>query len=268
MRSVTAGKAWRWLRILQIFWHTAFASHMEYRGNFFLSLLTSMGMFAGSFFTLTLLFQQGSTLGGWTFDQALAVMGTFMFLNGISLSLFAPNLNRIVEHIRTGTLDFVLLKPVDTQFWLSLRYIEIHGFPEMLLGGGVVVYVYLTIRPSIPAALAGFFLFLAALILLYSIWFVLASLSIWFVKIYNVTAVLNTLLEAGRFPVQAYPLFWKFIFTFVVPIAFITTLPAQMWVQGPSGKWVFVGWGVALASFGGSRAFWHIARQHYTSASS
>ncbi len=258
----------RWWVVLRAFWSTALASHMEYRGNFLLALLTSVGMFSGSFLTLSILFRHTPSLGGWDFHQSLAVMGTFMFLNGVSLSLFSPNLNRIVDHVRTGTLDFVLLKPVDTQFWLSLRYLEIHGLPEMLLGGGVVGYVYLQIRPPWTATLAGFLLFLAALILLYSIWFMLASLSIWFVKIYNVTAVLQTLLEAGRFPVHAYPLFWKFVFTFVIPIAFITTLPAQMWVQGPSWGWVLLGWGVALVAFAGCRAFWHYARRHYTSASS
>ncbi len=258
----------RWLRILRAFWSTALQSHMEYRGNFLLSLLSSVGMFAGSVLTLSVMFRHTPHLGGWTFHQALAVMGTFMVLNGISLSVFSPNLNRIVEHVRLGTLDFILLKPVDAQFWLSLRYLSIQGFPEVLLGLLVVGYVYLEIRPGLWPTLAGIALFVAALVLLYSLWFVLASLSIWFVKIYNITAVLQTLLEAGRFPVHAYPLFWRFVFTFLIPVAFITTLPAAMWVEGPSWGWIVLGWGVTLAAFAGCRAFWHYARRHYTSASS
>lgn len=258
----------RAFRILRAFWSTALQSHMEYRGNFLLSLLSSLGMFAGSLLTLSVMFYHTPRLGGWTFHQALAVMGTFMVLNGIALSLFSPNLNRIVEHVRLGTLDFVLLKPVDTQFWLSLRYLTIQGLPEIFLGGLVVGYVYGTLRPALWPTLAGMALFLAAVVLLYSLWFVLASLSIWFVKIYNITAVLQTLLEAGRFPVQAYPLFWRFVFTFLIPVAFITTLPAAMWVEGPSVKMVLAGFAVASAAFFFSRKFWLFARTFYTSASS
>ncbi len=258
----------RWWRILRAFWSTALQSHMEYRGNFLLSLLSSAGMFAGSVLTLSVMFHHTSSLGGWTFHQALAVMGTFMVLNGISLSVFSPNLNRIVEHVRLGTLDFILLKPVDAQFWLSLRYLTIQGFPEILLGLGVVGYVYVKLRPGPGPTLAGVALFVAALILLYSLWFMLASLSIWFVKIYNITAVLQTLLEAGRFPVHAYPLFWRFVFTFLIPVAFITTLPAAMWVEGPSFRVILAGFAMAGTAFLASRRFWFFARKFYTSASS
>jgi len=258
----------RWWRILRAFWSTALQSHMEYRGNFLLSLLSSAGMFAGSVLTLAIMFHHTPHLGGWTFPQALAVMGIFMILNGVSLSVFSPNLNRIVEHVQMGTLDFVLLKPVDAQFWLSLRYLTIHGFPEILLGLGVVGYVYLTLRPGLWPTLAGLALFVAALMLLYSLWFMLASLSIWFVKIYNITAVLHTLLEAGRFPVHAYPLFWRFVFTFLIPVAFITTLPAAMWVEGPSFSMVLTGFSIAAVAFATSRRFWFFARKFYTSASS
>lgn len=258
----------RYVRILRVFWSTALQMHMEYRGNFLLALLTSLGMFAGSLLTLSVMFLHTPQLGGWSFAQALSVMGTFMVLNGLSLSVFSPNLNRIVEHVQMGTLDFVLLKPVDTQFWLSFRYLSIQGFPEILLGGGVVGAVYAHLRPGLWPTLAGVLLFVAAAVLLYSLWFVLASLSIWFVKIYNITAVLQTLLEAGRFPVNAYPLFWRFVFTFLIPVAFITTFPAAMWVEGPSARMVLAGLAVAGGALMASRKFWLFARKYYTSASS
>ena len=63
--------------------------------------------------------------------------------------------------------------------------------------------------------------------MLYSLWFLIATTSIWFVKIYNVTEVLRGLLEAGRFPVWSYPALYRVFFTFVVPVAFLTTVPAE-----------------------------------------
>jgi ABC-2 type transport system permease protein len=105
-------------------------------------------------------------------------------------------------------------------------------------------------------------------LILYSLWFILGATSIWFVKIYNVTEVLRGLLEAGRFPMVAYPAAYRFFFTFVVPVAFLTTVPAEV-ILG-RGEWIWtLGAGIlAIALLFASRAFWQFALRFYTSASS
>jgi ABC-2 type transport system permease protein len=58
----------------------------------------------------------------------------------------------------------------------------------------------------------------------------LGATSIWFVKIYNVTEVLRGLLEAGRYPIVAYLAAYRFFCTFMMPVAFLTTIPhGQCW---------------------------------------
>ncbi len=82
---------------------------------------------------------------------------------------------------------------------------------------------------------------------LYSLWFMLGATNIWFVKIYNVTEVLRGLLEAGRYPMVAYPTAYRFFFTFVVPVAFLTTVPAEA-MLGRVQVWWIVGAGMLALS--------------------
>jgi ABC-2 type transport system permease protein len=104
-------------------------------------------------------------------------------------------------------------------------------------------------------------------VILYSLWFLLATTSIWFVKIYNVTEVLRGLLEAGRFPVGAYPALYRVFFTFVVPVAFLTTVPAEVALKRGEAPLLLAG-GLALLLFLLARGFFRLALRSYTSASS
>lgn len=102
--------------------------------------------------------------------------------------------------------------------------------------------------------------------MLYSLWFLLATTSIWFVKIYNVTEVLRGLLEAGRFPVGSYPALYRVFFTFVVPVAFLTTVPAEAALG--RGEAPFAAFLLALGLLALARGFFRLALRSYTSASS
>jgi ABC-2 type transport system permease protein len=96
----------------------------------------------------------------------------------------------------------------------------------------------------------------------------LGTTSIWFVKIYNVTEVLRGLLEAGRFPIVAYPIAYRVFFTFIIPVAFLTTVPAQSFLGRGSWGWWLGSVLLAIALLQLSKAFWKFALRSYTSASS
>lgn len=114
-------------RCLRRFWGSALAAELEYPGNALVELIAVLGDLAGSLFVLSLLYGQGRDLGGWSWNEALVVLGIYTLLDGVSSCLLQPNLSRIVQHVQTGSLDFVLLKPIDSQFWLSTRQISPWG---------------------------------------------------------------------------------------------------------------------------------------------
>lgn len=198
------------------------------------------------------------------------VLGVYTLLEGITSTLLQPNLSTIVAHVRTGSLDFVLLKPIDSQFWLSARTFSPWGLPGIALGAGLIGYAaWKAGATPAPLTLLGAALMLvASLMILYSLWFVLAASSIWFVKIWNATEVLRSVLVAGRFPVSAFPAGLRAFFTFIVPVAFLTTVPAEAILGRASGPWLLAGGAVAIASVVASRWFWNFALRFYTSASS
>ncbi|MFM7365530.1 MAG: ABC transporter permease [Cuspidothrix sp.] len=258
----------RYLKVLKLFWSASISAEMEYRINFIIAAISSLGNLAGSMFGLSLFYRTGYTFTGWPWAAALVVLGIFTLLQGFSGTFLAPNLNRIVRHVQEGTLDFILLKPIPSQFWLSCHTLSPWGIPDIILGLLIIFYAGQQLNLGIDKYLLTIFPLICGLVILYSLWFILGATSIWFVKIYNITEVLEGLLEAGRYPIIAYPVTYRFFFTFVVPVAFLTTIPAQAMLGKIEFIW-FLGSGfLALLLLFISTQFWRFALRFYTSASS
>ncbi|MEM8502025.1 MAG: ABC transporter permease [Cyanobacteria bacterium P01_D01_bin.1] len=258
----------QYAKVLKLFWQVTVAAELEYRVNFVVALLSSLGGLVGSLFGLFLFYRTDYAFPGWSWREALVVLGIFTILQGISATFLVPNLNKIVSYVQEGTLDFVLLKPVSSQFWLSTHTVSPWGFPDLVFGTVIVGYAgrqvglsvldYLSIVPPLAFGVVS----------LYSLWFILAATSIWFVKIYNVTEVLRSLLEAGRFPIEGYPAVYRIFFTFIIPVAFLTTVPAKAMIGRSEPTWLLGSALLALLLFQFSRWFWRFALRFYTSASS
>lgn len=258
----------RYLKVLRLFWGSALEAELEYRMNFVVAAFSSLGGLAGSLFGLFLFYRTGYQFQNWQWEEALIVLGIFTWLQGVSATFLVPNLNKIVVQVQEGTLDFVLLKPISSQFWLSTRTLSPWGIPDMVFGLGVVIYAGSRLDIGVERYIFGFLPLICGAVSLYSLWFMLGATSIWFVKIYNVTEVLRGLLEAGRFPIVAYPAAYRVFFTFIVPVAFLTTVPAQTLLQRGGAGWLLGSVGFALLLFVASRLFWKFALRFYTSASS
>lgn len=256
------------LNLLRLFWRTTLLLELEYRLNFFFVALTSLGNAATGIFGLYLFFRTGYRFQGWSWEESLIVMGTLCLLMGFRDSILAPNLSRIVNLVQRGTLDFVLLKPVDSQFMVSLRAFSPSGLPDLVLGAGMLLYAGAKLELPWHGWLLAVPLLLTSVLSLYALWFMVAATSIWFVRIYNATEVLNGLLEAGRYPASAFPVGFRFFLTFVVPVTFMTTVPAEVVLGRGGWSLPLQALGVALVLLGLARAFWKWALRSYTSASS
>ena len=116
---------------------------------------------------------------------------------------------------------------------------------------------------------AGFTAALAAGgIIVYSFWLILATLAFWFVRVENMLLIFSSMYEAGRWPVGFYPRWLRFTLTFLIPVAFATTIPAQA-LAGRLGWPTLAGaYAMAAALAVLSRAFWRVGVRRYSSASS
>lgn len=260
----------RYFNILRIFWSASISAEMEYRLNFVMAALSSVMTLAGTVLMLYLFYRTGYEMGGWAWRDALAVVGAFTFLEGMQAAFMAPNRTRVTEYVREGTLDFVLIKPVDSQFWLSVRSVSLWGVPNIVLGLAILVYASATREtpPTLPGVLLAALTLTLAVLMLYSLGYLLSTISIWYVKLYNITMAMQALVETGRYPIPAYPAAYQVFFTFILPVAFMTTVPAQFLTGRGTALWLLGAVAVCAALLMMSIAFWRYALRYYTSASS
>ncbi len=260
----------KYLKVYTKFIHTSLACELEYKTNILIDLITALISLIGSIFLLSIFFQNAGSIGGWSFEQALIIQGIYTILNGITNTWFNPNLTEIVKHIREGTLDFVLLKPIDSQFYISLKKITPSGFLEIILGFCLLIYCVRInqININLSFIILCLITMLCSICILYSLWFFISTTTIWFVKTWNATEVLRSFLYIGRFPLDSFSFSLRIFFSVFIPIAFITTIPSEVFL-GLSQLWkILLEILVAIVFLLSSRKFWLFALKFYSSASS
>ena len=153
---------------------------MEYKTNILIDLITAILSLIGSIFLLSIFFQNNGSIGGWKFEQALIIQGIYTILNGITNTWFNPNLTEIVKHIREGTLDFVLLKPIDSQFFISLKKLTPSGILEIMLGFFLLLYCIKInqINFNVSFLILCLITIICSICILYSLWFFISTTTI------------------------------------------------------------------------------------------
>jgi len=260
----------RHLRILYIYYRASLLGQLEYRANFGTSFVLSLLWPCWILSLLSVFFYHTSNLGGWSFYEAMLVLGMYDIFIGVQETILAPNLQQVTEHIQKGTLDFVLLKPANGQFLATITSCNLPRLFDVATGFGLVVYGLYRLGhiPSLMELAAFAVMLPAGMVIVYSVWLLTTSMAFWFVRIDNFGELFYALYETGRFPVTVYRPWLRLILTYIVPIAFLTTFPAAT-LLGKISPWFVVGSAtVAGVLFYASHRFWNYAIRFYSSASS
>ena len=260
----------RYLRLVGIQLRTSLAQAMAYRANFIVQGVTSVAWLALALLPLIVLFNKRDSVAGWSRSDALIVMAYFMGLKAVLEGVVSPSLVDLVERIRSGSFDYVLLKPIDAQVVVSAsRYEPWKAFDFL---GAIVLVVYAFIRRGAPPApedlVLGLALFVAGAIAMYSLWIVCAAFSFWAGRLDNLIYLLGAIFDTARWPVQVFRGLWRIVFTFVIPVAVMTTFPAMALLGRLDTTTALGTFGGTLALLVISRVIWRIAIRSYTSASS
>jgi ABC-2 type transport system permease protein len=258
----------RYARVLGAFWQVNVAQELQYRANFFASMLNTVFWLAMALLTAGVFFRQTNALGGWSFWQVVVLLGVFNAVAGVVEAVLRPNIGQLVQHVRRGSLDLILVKPVDAQFMVSFRQLVFWNISDVVLGLGLSAYGLhrLHVTPT-PLEGAAFLIAVwAAVAIVYALWLSLMTLAFWFVAVENLAVLFDALYETARFPVSAYPPMLRFLLVYLVPIAWITTVPAGTLTGHGSLVRALEAAGVALLALGLTRLLWRTALGHYTSA--
>jgi ABC-2 type transport system permease protein len=260
----------RYLRLLAVELRISLVLALQYRWNFVVDgVVSTLGTGLG-LVPLYIAFHGRPALAGWTFATALVVVGWFSLLKGILDGAINPSLLTVVEQIRQGTLDFVLLKPADAQFLVSTAKFEPWKVLDGLTALGIFAYAFhlLGRAPGALDVLASLVLLGCATLVLYSIWILVIAAAFWVVRLDNLVYLFNSVFDFARFPVTIFRGVLRLVFTFVIPLAVMTTYPAEALLGTLSLRTALLSVAGALTFALVSRAVWTRAIGRYTSASS
>jgi ABC-2 type transport system permease protein len=260
----------RYARLLLVQVRASGLLMLQYRFDFFTEGLIEVLWTSTALVPLFVVFRGREAVAGWSFGEALLVVGWFTLLSGILEGAINPSLTSVVDHIRKGTLDFVLLKPADAQFLVSTARFQPWKATNVVTAAVIFAYAFhlLGRPPTLAALVAAALLLLSSTLLLYSLWILTVSAAFYVVKVDNLTFLFGSIFDAARWPSSVFRGFLSILFTFVIPLALLTTYPALALL----GK---LSWSTLAASLGGSLLFASAARLvwlrsigRYTSASS
>ncbi|WP_224247326.1 ABC transporter permease [Hyalangium gracile] len=260
----------RYVRLLGVQLRSASLLALQYRGDFLVEGVISAFWTLTAMVPLFVVYGERQAIAGWSFAEALLVVGWFTLLQGILEGAITPSLNSVVEHIRKGTLDFVLLKPADAQFLVSTTGFEPWRATNVLTGIAIFVYAFhlLGRGPSIPGLFASLVLLVTSTLLLYSMWILTVSAAFFVVKVDNLTYFFQSIFDAARWPSAVFKGPLAFVFTFIIPLALMTTFPAEAMLGRLSLRALVTAVVGSLAFAFISRRVWLRSIGHYTSASS
>jgi ABC-2 type transport system permease protein len=260
----------RYARLLGVQLRASLQLAVQYRVEFLLGGLMAAFWTLWNLVPLFVVWGRRPTVAGWSFPEALLVVAWFTGLRSILEGAVQPSLVAVVEHIRKGTLDFVLLKPADAQFLVSTAKFEPAQSIDVLSAVGIALYAFhrLGRSPALADVGVALALTLASAALLYALAILVVSAAFWVVRLDNLIYLFNSVFDAGRWPSTVFRGAWRFVFTFVVPLSLMTTYPALALLGRLHYTTALQALGGAIVFVALARLVWLRALGHYTSASS
>jgi ABC-2 type transport system permease protein len=258
-----------YIRLLWVFFRIGILGELAYRVNFLVQLFQSLLGLGTALAGLAVIFSHTQDLGGWRPDELVALVGVYLLVGGAINLVIQPSMERLIESVREGTLDFTLTKPEDAQLLVSVQAVQIWKLIDVVLGAGVLIVALIRLGAAVGAWQAAAFgvALLAGGAIVYSFWLILATCSFWFVRVENILVIFQSMYEAGRWPVSLYPGWLRFALTFVVPVAFATTVPAQALTGRLTWQTLLGAVTLGAVLLIASRLFWRFGIRYYSGAS-
>lgn len=267
----------KYRRVFTTFFRNSLMRELMFRSNFLITLLTRSFWFAVQIIMFDLIYRNVTQINDWSRAEYFGFMATGMLINAIVETFFMPNCARFSELIRTGDLDFALLKPIDTQFLVSMEKMELAMFSQIAFAGGLLIYSLTSANhhATLSEVLTYLVLVAAAVTFFYSLMIGLAATSVFFGRNQGLLDFWFYVTIFARYPSSIYSgsptaEAFRFLFSYVLPILLVVTVPARV-MLGKALEPSWLTWlTVALAAmtFVISRTIFHWSLRHYRSASS
>lgn len=267
----TFGKYTRLLGSLARF---ALAREMAFRTNFLVKVTVEVLWLGILLAFYKVVFAKTQVIADWPEAQYLFFVGCFFALNGVIEAVFLDNCNEFAEMVRTGDLDFLLLKPIDEQFLISCRKLDWGCVPNVFMGGAVMVMALHQMDWAFDPvrALAFVAMFTCGVLIAYGFMLMLTATSVWLVRNQSLMEMWWLFSSLARYPREIFHATWAEpigrFFTYIVPILLVANVPARVMVKSLDPLLVAYTLFATAAVMLLSRWFFRKALRAYRSASS
>ncbi|NOX59186.1 MAG: ABC transporter permease [Planctomycetes bacterium] len=227
----------RYARIFGCFARNGLVRELGFRVNFVFTVISEILWLGMMLVFVKVIFGYTKNVEGWSGDEYLFLLGTHFLISSLFETFFFGNLQRVSHLIRTGDLDFVLLKPVSTQFLLSLERMDYAALANAPLGLFLCGYAFVQTGASLTAANVVMYALLvcSGVITLYSLMFMFSATSVWLIRQTSASHFWFYLTSCSKYPAEIYKpmvrgVLW-FVLTFIFPVLIVANLPASVMVR-------------------------------------
>jgi len=267
---VSAGRsAGYYLRLIAGQLRMSVLAALQYRLGFWTEGVLGVAWSALGMAPLLVAVEHLDTVEGWNAWQLLLLTGCFTLVSGLFSALLQPALIESMNHIRKGTLDYVLLRPADALVLCLVTAFAPWRLVEAL--GGLLLIVIALAKlgaPGVLDVLAALGIGIGGLLALYALGIMVLCASFRAVQLQNLTYLMEAVLDFARWPATVFRGFLRILFTFVIPLAVMTTYPAQALLGQASLSTVISALGTGLGLIVIARIMWTRSLRGYSSASS
>jgi ABC-2 type transport system permease protein len=257
------------IRVAWLYLKIGVMNELQYRVNFFVQLLQSAIQIGTGLVMLSLVYSHTDELHGWTQPELLSLLGVQVLLGGVIHAFIQPNMERLMQDVQEGTLDYALTKPADSQVLVSVRMVRIWQVVE-ILSGAILLFVGLAgVNESVGVldALAFGFALAIGAVLVYCFWLIMTTGAFWIVRMEHVLELFEGIYRTGQWPVGVYPGWLRYSVTFLVPVAFAVTVPAQAVTSRLQWQTLALSFVFGCVLFVVARWFWRFGLSRYSGAS-
>lgn len=260
----------RYARLYAHFLRFSFSRAFEFRLDFCFRIVMDLVYYAVNLLFFTLLYRHTAMLGGWNQDQVYLFVCAFLFVDAVHMTVFANNMWWLPIYINRGDLDYYLVRPVSSLFFLSLREFAANSFVNLILASGLLLWAFLRYpEPFSLATLAAFAVLLVFGIALH--YLVQVSFLIPVFWVHADRGLGQLYFEISKLYERPHQIFdgWvRLVLLTILPFGLMASVPAHALFTDDPGPLLGLSAGVTLALLAFVLLFWRLGLRSYSSASS
>lgn len=257
------------IRIYLALTSMALRRQLAYRTDLLFEVIATLAALTSSLAAILVLFTHAQTIGGFTPATAVTLLGTFHIITGLRRALVEPNLRFIAGQVTNGAFDGILLQPAPAIFLASLGGAAPLALSQTLVGVLTVAagITRADAHPTSAMIICWLIMIISATVVMWATRCLTAATIFWSLGL-KLDVAYDAVWQTAPYPTTIFSSPVKFALTYVLPVAFLATIPAAVLTGTVSVAWTLTGPAVAAVTACLAVSVWQVGLARYTSATS